>query len=100
MDELNLMVFDINKKKIFEYSLPSNIENDIFIIENRITKDRLGLYSKSEGLIYMISETGSLTEDFPLKGNSPFAVTDLYKDGEKVVITGTKDKTITTYRLK
>ena len=101
MDQDKLYVFDKNHKLQFEYPLPSGINPEIYFIPDQGgIKDKIALYSGENSQIYLLTDTGNLVEDFPLRGNSPFTISDLYKNGERIVIVGTPDKTITTYRLR
>lgn len=89
------------RELVFEYSLPDSLEREIFTINIPGTDHSLpGMYSKAFELIYLVSPSGSLYDDFPLRGSSAFTSTDLLSEDEIVLIVGTKDQTLTTYRLR
>lgn len=99
MDDAYLKVIGDDGELLLMYTLPDGVENgfQLFTVNNETC---IGLTSKETGYLYMVRYSGSLYEDFPLKGHTRFLVTDQLRPGEQVVATGMDDNTLTLYRLQ
>jgi hypothetical protein len=99
-DAFKLVAFDRNGEQVFDYLLPDAVEEDVIFVNISGEVPLVGLYSRANELIYLVKPSGLLYDRFPLSGSTPFSVAPLMTRDEQLVITGMRDRTITTYRLE
>lgn len=99
LDSNKLMVFNHNRDKLFEIELEGNDPAYLSMYRYDGGYGKIGFTDVSSKQIYLYRDAGSLDSNFPLKGNSPFSIIDLNKDGRQNVIVGL-DKKIIVYNLK
>lgn len=100
-DTVNFYGFDPELSMLFESVLPENIAPEMLLINVPVEgEEAIGFYGKEKGQIYLYDRYGNLYEDFPLPGFTPFQIAELLQDETNIIITGTSDNSVTTYRLK
>lgn len=99
MDSAYLKVIGDDGELLLMYTLPDGVMPGFQLVTIH-NETCLGLTSVSTGFLYLVRASGSLYEDFPLKGQTRFLVTDQLRPGEQVVATGMADNTLTLYRLQ
>lgn len=98
-DEKFLRVFDRNKNKKIEYEFPEKIQNAILYFMFPDNMGKIGIVLKEQQEIYLFNENGSLFEGMPLKGNSPFTISDINGDNQFDLIVG-NGRNLFAYSLK
>ena len=78
IDENEIRVFDMEKNKLFETEIESNITAAPLLFKMPDKSKKMGIVTASN--IYLIDDTGSIVEDFPLHGSTPFIISDLNND--------------------
>ncbi len=74
LDNKTLKVFRHNKKRMFDYSFSEEIIHSPVYYYFSYSDRKLGVVSKSEKLIYLINNDGSLYKGFPLRGSTLFSI--------------------------
>jgi outer membrane protein assembly factor BamB len=98
-DEKFLRVYDRDKNKKIEYEFPGKVQNPIYYIKFPDNMGKIGVVLKEQQEIYLFKENGSLFEAMPLKGNSPFAISDINGDNQFDLIVG-NGRNLFAYSLK
>lgn len=99
MDDQYLKVISDAGDLLMMYTLPDEVAPG-FQLHSIGQETCIGITSSEGGYLYLIRASGSLYDDFPLKGYTRFLVTDQLRPGEQVVATGMNDNTLTLYRLQ
>jgi hypothetical protein len=74
LDNKTLKVYRHNKKRMFDYSFSEEIIHSPVYYYFSYSDRKLGVVSKSEKLIYLINNDGSLYKGFPLRGSTLFSI--------------------------
>jgi hypothetical protein len=98
-DEKFLRVYDKNKNKKIEYEFSGKIQNAIQYFMFPDNTGKIGVVIKENQEIYLFKENGSLFEGMPLKGSSPFTISDINGDNQFDLIVG-NGRNLFAYSLK
>ncbi len=99
-DKNNFIVFDKNGKTKFEYEFenPVYFPPIIFNFPNNVVK--LGIVDRTSSLVYLFNSDGSIYNDFPLEGNSPFTIGHFNENSVKFnLIVGSNDNFLYNYEV-
>ena len=99
-DKNVFVVYDMNKNKKFEYQFENKIlyEPIIFKFPNNVVK--IGIVDRMASLIYLFNSDGSIYNDFPLEGNSPFTIGHFNNNSLKFnLIVGGRDSFLFNYEV-
>ncbi len=99
-DKNNFIVYDKNGDKKFEYEFENRIvfEPIIFNFPNNVVK--LGIVDRASSLVYLFNSDGSLYNDFPLEGNSPFTIGHFENNSVKFnLIVGSRESFLYNYEV-
>ncbi len=99
MDSTHLRVYGADLQPLMSYELPDNIDPG-FSIMLAGNEPVLGLVSAAREQLYLVRLSGSLYDDFPLRGSVAMLLTQALRKGELLVVTGLSDNTVTVYRLQ
>ncbi len=61
---------------------------------------KIGAVARTANLVYLFNPNGTLANNFPVKGKTPFAIGDLTNEGVFTLITGTADNTVVAYPIE
>jgi hypothetical protein len=98
-DEKFLRVYDKNKNKKIEYEFSGKIQNAIQYFMFPDNTGKIGVVIKENQEIYLFKENGSLFEGMPLKGSTPFTISDINGDNQFDLIVG-NGRNLFAYSLK
>jgi hypothetical protein len=98
MDGNELSVFTQDKSLLFSYTFSDTISKPPFFILNPDGHGQLGVVSESNGELYLLNESGTQPQGFPLKGKIPFSIGDINHNNTFQLITG-EGKNIYVYAL-
>jgi hypothetical protein len=98
-DEKFLRVYDKNKNKKIEYELSGKVQNAIQYFMFPDNTGKIGVVIKENQEIYLFKENGSLFEGMPLKGSTPFTISDINGDNQFDLIVG-NGRNLFAYSLK
>ena len=90
-------VFDFEKNKLFETEIESDIITSPLFFRMPDKSTKIGLVTSSN--IYLFNEAGTMNDDFPLSGSTPFNITDLNNDNTSNLVVADKD-ILYMYNLK
>ena len=99
-DNNNFVVYDKHGDKKFEYEFENRIVFDpiIFNFPNNVVK--LGIVDRTASLVYLFNSDGSLYNDFPLEGNSPFTIGHFENNSVKFnLIVGSRESFLYNYEV-
>ncbi len=99
-DKKEFSVYENNGKMKFKYEFENTIyfPPNIFVFPNNII--RIGLVDRKSSLIYLFNNDGSLYQDFPLNGYSPFTIGHFNPESPKFnLIVGSKDGFLYNYEV-
>lgn len=99
MDSTHLRVYGADLQPLMSYELPDDIDPG-FSIMLAGNEPVLGMVSAAREQLYLVRLSGSLYDDFPLRGSVPMLLTQALRKGELLVVTGLSDNTVTVYRLQ
>lgn len=99
VDEYFLRVYDRDKNKKIEYEFPGKVQNSLLYFMFPDNMGKIGVVLNEQQEIYLFKENGSLFEGMPLKGNSPFAISDINGDNQFDLIVG-NGRNLFAYSLK
>ena len=88
LDANELSVFTEDKSLLFSYTFNDTISQSPFIISSPDHHDRIGLVSVKNEELYLLSESGSLPANFPLRGRTAFSIGNVNHDDNHLLITG------------
>ncbi|MFN4233983.1 MAG: DUF3352 domain-containing protein [Bacteroidia bacterium] len=98
-DEQFLQVYDKEKNKIIEFEFPGQVKHSLQYFMFPDNMGKIGVVLKEQQEIYLFKENGLLFEGMPLKGDSPFTVSDINGDGQFELIVG-NGRNLFAYSLK
>lgn len=98
-DENYLLVYDRDKNKKIEYEFPDKVKHALHYFMFPDSMGKIGVVLKEQQEIYLFNENGSLFEAMPLKGSSPFVISDINGDNQFDLIVG-NGKNLFAYSLK
>jgi hypothetical protein len=98
-DEKFLRVYDKNKNKKIEYEFSGKIQNAIQYFMFPDNTGKIGVVIKENQEIYLFKENGTLFEGMPLKGSTPFTISDINGDNQFDLIVG-NGRNLFAYSLK
>lgn len=101
-----LLVYSGNKlsaytedgQQIFSFSVRNKVEYTPYVYSFK-NGQYYGLASFSDNKIMLLDQQGESISPFPLKGASPFTITDINNDGRLNVITTDKDGVVLNYTI-
>ncbi len=64
------------------------------------TNFNIGAFMKSRNDLYLFTEIATIHPSFPIKGSTPFVITDLSNTNENVLITGGLDNNLLAYKIR
>lgn len=82
----------------FETSFPQPVDRVFRVSGSNKNEGSFGVLLDNNAQIYLLSEKGETLPNFPLAGNTPFIITDLFQAGEPHLIVGYQDE-ILAYRM-
>ena len=93
-------VFNTAEKQ-FDFTLDCPV-SDLFVAQanDKDNKKYLGAFCEPEQHIYLLDKKGELRPDFPITGTTPFAISDLFDSGEKILFVGGNENNIVARRIK
>lgn len=68
-----------------------------FSFPGNITK--IGVVSDKANELFLFNPDGTLSEGFPMHGNTPFSIADINKDKQLDLITGAQNNSIYIYTI-
>lgn len=98
-DENFLRVYDKDKNIKIEYEFSDKVQHPIHYFMFPDNMGKIGVVLKEQHEIYLFKENGSLFESMPLKGNSPFVISDINGDNQYDLIVG-NGRNLFAYSLK
>jgi hypothetical protein len=98
-DEKFLRVYDKNKNKKIEYEFSGKVQDAIHCFIFPDNTGKIGVVIKENQEIYLFNEKGSLFEGMPLKGSTPFSISDINGDNHFDLIVG-NGRNLFVYSLK
>ena len=101
LDSGRLYVYKQNKSLFFLYKFDAEIFPQILNFSVSKTDQKLGFVSSSKNEVYLINGNGSLYQGFPLKGSTPFSITNVTAKGANFsLITGSPSGLLLNYSVK
>ncbi|MFT4755245.1 MAG: hypothetical protein ACI85Q_002813, partial [Salibacteraceae bacterium] len=91
--------YTIDNQQISRYSLRQKVSFPPYVYQFAGRK-LLGFVSSSKNKIYLADQKGELISPFPLKGASPFTITDINNDGRLNLLTIDTDGILFNYTLE
>ncbi len=82
IDQNTLFVYNHFGNKIFTYNFPDKITKPPVIFKFSKNDIRIGITDETNSKIYLFTSNGTLSEYFPLEGNTPFSI-GVLKKGNK-----------------
>ena len=80
LDSNRLLAFDHSKEKLFETTLTDESATYLSLFQFGEGEFRLGLTDTTSAQVMLFNEVGNMDTSFPLKGDSPFTISDINKD--------------------
>lgn len=100
VDDNKLYAFNKDNSPIFNYVFNNEINAEASFYQFSNGKGKVGIASVSANEIYLINDDGSMYDGFPLKGSTPYLITDLNNDGTKKIITASLDGNVYVYNFE
>jgi hypothetical protein len=97
-DANEMTVFTEDKSVLFSYHFDDTILQPPFYLQDPSGHGRVGIVNESKEEIYLLNESGTFPEGFPLRGTVPFSIGDLNRDNTLQLITG-EGKNIYAYSI-
>lgn len=95
-----LRVFNQKGKELFTYKLDEPADFAPIFFDFGLTDRKIGLVENTTNLIYLINNDGSLYEDFPLRGTTPFSIGRLTESSRFNLIVGNSDNFLFNYSVQ
>jgi hypothetical protein len=100
-DRNELKVFTFNKKIKFSRQFKSKISFAPVTYQFSDTNIKIGIVCSETGDIYLINNDGSIYEGFPLKGSTPFSITNFGRSTSKFnLLVGSNHNFLYNYSVK
>ena len=98
MDKHKLSALTVDGKPIFRFSVrqPISYTPNVYAFDEH---KYIGYVSRQKNLIFLADQLGEMVSSFPLKGSSPFTITDINNDGRFNVITTDKEGVLLNYTI-
>jgi hypothetical protein len=93
-------VFERDGKQVFTFQPKTYITSRPEVYQLGAGKKYLGFTCRGSEEIYLLDAKGFPVGGFPFQGSTPFAISDLYKNGNPVLISVRKDGTLSIYSLR
>lgn len=100
LDNRLLEVYDDNRKKLFSHNFKYKIFNAPTVFHFSKTNTKIGIVSGASNQAYLFDYKGTITEGFPVNGNTAFTITRLYVDKPSFyMLIGSDDSFLYCYKL-
>ncbi|MCB9335302.1 MAG: DUF3352 domain-containing protein [Flavobacteriales bacterium] len=96
-NENKLIVTDLENNKLLDIELNDSITSKPLHFKMPDKSKKIGLVCRHK--IYLINEEGSIEDDFPLSGSTPFSITNFNNDNTANLVVGDKN-ILYMYNLK
>ncbi|MBN2892835.1 MAG: hypothetical protein JXL97_13285 [Bacteroidales bacterium] len=87
-DDKTIFVFNSNGEKLFSYTFKNTISNRPIILNFSNDNKKIGVVIPAENNVYLINTDGTITNNFPVQGNSIFSVGLLNSNKDFSLIVG------------
>ena len=95
-----LTVYDQDGSTLFSHKFEDDILGapQFFLFPNKTC--RIGITIPGKDMVYLLDNQGNVVQGTPLYGGSRIAISDINRDGDYNLITGSKDGSLYAYGLK
>ena len=101
LDEDKLTVYNNDQTILFTYKFGEPVLLKTAFLPVFSHRQKLGIVSRGENLIYLFNNTGELYHGFPLQGNTPFSIGNFGDSLSRFnLIVGSRDNFLYNYRVK
>jgi hypothetical protein len=98
LEQDRLYIFNDRKEVVSTYAFDSDITMPLQLFRHK-KKVFVGVTSDKTNEIFLFNNKGSLVQGYPLKGNTPFIITEEGKGGKQVIISGSSDAAVSAYSV-
>ena len=99
-DKNIFIVYNQNGDTKFEYNFENKIKFAPIIFNFPSNVVKIGLVDKKSSLVYLFNSNGTIYNDFPLEGNSPFTIGHFDENSSKFnLIVGSNDNFLYNYEV-